>query len=201
MEGKRYEINLMDDRTDVTRLLHAAGSGDTQARAELLSVVYQELHALARRQLLGGRDNRRTLCTTALVHEAFLRLAAQQNVGFEDRAHFLGYCAQVMRSIVVDQARRQQAEKRGGNLTRVQFGDEYRNSGAGPEQVMALEQALDQLEDVDPRLARVTELRVFGGLNFDECAVALDVSRRTAQRDWRRARAMLGAVLAREHEA
>lgn len=188
----------MTERPGVTQLLHAAGSGDRNAREELLSVVYQELHALARRQLLGGRGGQPTLCTTALVHEAFLRLAAQENVGFEDRAHFLGYCAQVMRSIVVDQARRQQAEKRGGNLTRVQFGDEYENGGAGPEQVMALEQALDQLEEVDPRLSRVTELRVFGGLNFDECAIALDVSRRTAQRHWRRARAMLGAVLARE---
>lgn len=188
----------MNDGSGVTQLLHAAGSGDREAREQLLSVVYRELHALARRQLLRGKGGQQTLCTTALVHEAFLRLAAQENVGFEDRAHFLGYCAQVMRSIVVDQARRQQAEKRGGNLTRVQFGDEHQNAGAGPEQVMALEQALDQLEQIDPRLSRVTELRVFGGLNFDECAVALDVSRRTVQRDWRRARAMLGAVLARE---
>jgi len=189
---------MVNDRSGVTQLLHAAGSGDRKAREKLLSVVYQELHALARRQLLGGSGGQPTLCTTALVHEAFLRLAAQENVGFEDRAHFLGYCARVMRSIVVDQARRQQAEKRGGNLTRVQFGDEYKNQGAGPEQVMALEQALEQLEEVDPGLARLTELRVFGGLNFDECAIALDVSRRTVHRHWRRARAMLGAVLARE---
>lgn len=188
----------MNDRSGVTQLLHAAGAGDREAREKLLSLVYRELHALARRQLLRGQHGQQTLCTTALVHEAFLRLAAQENIGFADRAHFLGYCAQVMRSIVVDQARRQQAEKRGGKLTRVQFGDEHHNAGAGPEQVMALEQALDHLEQIDPRLARVTELKVFGGLNFDECAVALDVSRRTAQRDWRRARAMLGAVLVRE---
>jgi len=191
----------VNDRSGVTQLLHAAGSGNSEAREKLLSVVYQELHTLARRQLLGGRRGQQTLCTTALVHEAFLRLAAQENIGFEDRAHFLGYCSHVMRSIVVDQARRQQAEKRGGNLTRVQFGDEYQNAGAGPEQVMALEQALEQLEEIDPRLARVTELRVFGGLNFDECAIALDVSRRTAQRHWRQARAMLGAVLAREPDS
>lgn len=188
----------MSHSANVTQLLQAAGSGDGDAREELLAVLYKELHALARRQMLRVRGGQQTLCTTALVHEAFLRLAAQQNIGFEDRAHFLGYCARVMRSIVVDQARRQQAEKRGGNLTRVQFGDEHENFGAGPEQVMALEQALGTLEDADPRLVQVTELRVFGGLNFDECAVAMDVSRRTAQRDWRRARAMLGTILARE---
>lgn len=189
----------MSEQSKVTELLQAAGAGDGDAREKLLPHLYRELHALAHRELLRGPGRQQTLCTTALVHEAFLRLASAQNISFHDRAHFLGYCARVMRSIVVDQARSSQADKRGGGLTRVQWNEERSGGGATPDQVLVLDQALTQLEDAEPRLAEITELRVFGGLKFDECAIVLDVSERTAHRAWRRARAMLGAIL--EHEA
>lgn len=185
----------MNTTHGITELLHAASTGDEDARQQLLPFLYKELHALAHHQLLGSGGGQRTLCTTALVHEAFLRLAAQQQVSFEDRAHFLAYCGRVMRSIVVDQARRQLAEKRGGQLVRVEWHDQHVTGGRSPEQVLALDQALDQLQAVDDRMARITELRVFGGLSNAECGVSLGVSERTIKRDWRKARAVLTTLL------
>lgn len=191
----------MTESVDITLLLHAASSGDAAAREELLPHIYRELHTLAHRQMLRGHQGQQTLCTTALVHEAFLRLAAQENVSFEDRAHFLAYCSRVMRSIVVDQARRQMTTKRGGQLARVEWCEDHASHGASPEQVLALDQALNHLHHIEPRLTQVTELQVFGGLRTAECSVALGVSERTIKRDWRKARAMLAAMLASEPEA
>lgn len=186
----------MNATAEVTQLLHAAKDGDAAAREALLPQIYRELHALAHRQLSRGDSAGRTLCTTALVHEAFLRLADQQSVTFEDRAHFLGYCSRVMRSIVVDQARRHSSNKRGGQMHRIEWHEGHEDHTARPEQVLALDQALDRLKDIDPRLARVTEMQVFGGLKSAECGLVLGVSERTVKRDWRRARAMLAALLA-----
>ena len=185
----------------ITQLLHAASDGDDDARRRLLPRLYRELHALAHRQLLRGSRGSQTLCTTALVHEAFLRLAAHENVSFEDRAHFLAYCSRVMRSIVVDQARRQVTAKRGGQFTRIEWHDGHADQSARPEQVLALDQALDHLHEIDPRLAQVTEMQVFGGLKSAECGIALGVSERTVKRDWRKARALLAALLAGESES
>lgn len=191
-------MNSMNAPAQITQLLNAATDGDQAAREALLPHLYRELHALAHRQLARGRGGRHTLCTTALVHEAFLRLANQQDISFEGRAHFLAYCSRVMRSIVVDQARRQAAGKHGGQLTRIEWREDHDDQGAGPDQVLALDQALDHLKAINPRLARVTEMQVFGGLNSVECGVVLGVSERTVKRDWRKARAMLAALLASE---
>lgn len=188
----------MNAPAEITQLLNAAKDGDQAAREALLPHIYRELHALAHRQLSRSRGSMHTLCTTALVHEAFLRLADQQAITFEGRAHFLAYCSRVMRSIVVDQARRQASNKRGGHFTRIEWRDDHHDQGAGPEQVLALDQALDRLKTIDPRLARVTEMQVFGGLKSAECGVVLGVSERTIKRDWRKARAMLSVLLADE---
>lgn len=186
----------MSQKADITQLLKAAGRGDEDARARLMPRIYSELHALAHSHLSRGRKDGQTLCTTALVHEAFLRLTAQDSVGFEDRAHFMGYCSRIMRSILVDRARRQMAGKRGGGLTRIEWREEHPDPEARPEDVLAIDQALDHLQGVDERLARVTEMHVFGGLKSAECGQVLGVSERTVKRDWRKARAMLAALLA-----
>ncbi|MGB8715335.1 MAG: ECF-type sigma factor [Rhodanobacteraceae bacterium] len=193
-------MNNMNAPAEITQLLQAAQGGDNAAREALLPHIYRELHALAHRQLSGGRRGGHTLCTTALVHEAFLRLADQQAVSFADRAHFLGYCSRVMRSIVVDQARRQASNKRGGQLTRIEWREGHVDHSARPEQVLALDQALDRLKAIDPRMAKVTEMQVFGGLKSAECGVVLGISERTVKRDWRKARAMLAALLAGESD-
>lgn len=184
----------------MTRLLRAAGDGDPDARDRLMPQLYGELRMLAHRQLSDNRPADRTLCTTALVHEAFLRMASQQDISFQDRAHFLGYAACAMRSVVVDQARRQRAERHGASMTRVSWSDQASERGARPEQVLALDQALQRLAKVDRRLADVAELRVFGGLTQEECSQVLDVSPRTVARIWRKARAMLGGLIAVESE-
>lgn len=186
----------MNEQADITGLLQAARQGDEQAQERLLPMLYRELHALAHRQLHGAPGGPRTLCTTALVHEAFLRLAAQDDISFRDRAHFLGYSARVMRSIVVDQARRRQAEKHGGQLTRVTWDEQHAGAGAGPEDVILLDQALEKLHAADPRLARVAELRLFGGLNPGECGAVMGLSERSVYRAWRKARALLGSMVA-----
>ncbi len=190
----------MNAAIEITQLLHAASEGDADARQQLLPHIYRELHALAHRQLQGSAGRQQTLCTTALVHEAFLRLAAQKQVSFEDRAHFLAYCSRVMRSILVDQARRQLTNRRGGQFTRIEWHEGHADQSARPEQVLALDQALDRLHEVDPRLARVTELQVFGGLKVAECSLVLGISERTVKRDWRKARAMLAALLVGDAE-
>jgi len=184
-----------DGPVDVGELLDAATSGDDGAREALLPIVYRELHALAHRQMLRRAGSGGTLCTTALVNEAFLRLARRQNISFRNRAHFLAYAARVMRSIVVDTLRQQQSEKRGGDYTRIEWCDQGESANAGPEQVLALDQALGQIEAIDPRLVRITELRVFGGLSVEECSEALGISPRSCNRYWRKARAMLGTLL------
>lgn len=185
----------MSEQSELTQLLQAARDGDDDAREKLLPYLYRDIHAPAHRELVRNRGGQRTLCTTALAHEVFLRLASQQNLGFRDRAHFLAYYAWVMRTILIDQARSRQANKGGGGFTRVQWDEERAGGGATPEQVLALDEALTRLQDAEPRLAPITELRVFGGLKFVECASVLDVSERTAHRSWRQARAMLGAIL------
>lgn len=182
---------------EINHLLDAARAGDDGSRDALLPILYRELHALAHRQMLKRSGSRGTLCTTALVNEAFLRLAHRQNISFENRAHFLAYAARVMRSIVIDTLRQQQSERRGGDYTRIEWCDQGESASPGPEQVLALDQALNQIEAVDPRLVRITELRVFGGLSVEECSEALGLSPRSCNRYWRRARAMLGTLLER----
>ncbi len=175
----------------VTELLAAWRGGDTAARDRMIELVYDELHSIAQRQLARERSNH-TLQPTALVHEAFMRLAGQRKIEFNDRAHLLGVAAQVMRRILIDHARRHGAAKRDAQPVTVTSIESLAVSTGGPEpNLIALDAALDALAAFDPRAAKVVELRFFGGLEWEEAATALEISPATAKRDWTAARAWL----------
>jgi RNA polymerase sigma factor (TIGR02999 family) len=173
---------------DVTSLLADWSRGDRRALEVLLPLVYAELRRIAARQLRRERDGH-TLQPTALVHEAYLRLVAQRTVDWQDRAHFYGVAAQVMRRILVDHARREGAKKRNAGAPPIALDE----AAAAVDQVpvLMLDHALRRLEKVDPGLAQIVELRAFGGLTIDEAAHVLKVSPATAKREWRTARAWL----------
>jgi RNA polymerase sigma factor (TIGR02999 family) len=183
---------------DVTALLDDWSRGDRDALDRLLPLVYLELRGIAARQL-HREPNGHTLQRTALVHEAYLRLVEQRNVNWQNRAHFFGVAAQVMRRILVDHARRQRARKRGDNLQRVPLEDVVDDAAAAEIPVLGLDQALSRLERVDPGLARIVELRAFGGLTIEEAAHVLKVSPSTVKRDWRTAKAWLARELGVEN--
>jgi RNA polymerase sigma factor (TIGR02999 family) len=164
--------------------------GDRRAFEALLPMVYAELRRIAARQLRRERDGH-TLQPTALVHEAYLRLVAQHSVDWHGRAHFYGVAAQVMRRILVDHARRQAATKRGNGAQRVSIEEAAETAAVTQIPVLRLDHALGRLEKLDPGLARIVELRAFGGLTIDEAAHVLNVSPTTAKRDWRTAKAWL----------
>ncbi len=179
---------------DITRLLGAAGNGDRQALDRVLSVLYRELHAMARRHI--GQNRGHTLDATALVHEAYLRLAGKRETQFDDRAHFFAYAASAMRSVVVDHTRQRLSQKRGGDRQRVTELPE--NFGGGvrlDEDTLALDEALNRLAAVDPRLVQVVEMRYFAGLSEEEIAALLERSERSVRRDWQKARMFLLASL------
>lgn len=183
------------DDQDVTALLVAVRDGVDGAADRLFSAVYGDLKRIARRQLGGGGE---TLTPTALVHEAYLRLARPGALGQHDRVHFFAVAARAMRQILVDHVRRKAADKRGGGVIALAL-DEQRVAsaeGAEAEDLIALDDALRRLEAADERLAKVVELRYFGGLELSEIAAGLGVSERTLKRDWRRARAFLYAEIA-----
>jgi RNA polymerase sigma factor (TIGR02999 family) len=185
---------------DITQLLidlRGAG-GDGAAMDRLLPVVYEELRRIARRQLGGERPDH-TLSTTALVHEAYLRMADQTRLEWQDRAHFFAAAAQAMRRILVDYARRHRAEKRGGGRAQVTLDDAMVAAGERADQLVALDEALTRLAALDPRLARVVECRFFAGLTEEETAEALGITDRTVRRDWVKAKGWLLAEL-RESE-
>jgi RNA polymerase sigma factor (TIGR02999 family) len=186
---------LADAEGDVTRLLAASRGGRREAEAELAAVVYDELHAIARRLMVHERAQH-TLQATALVHEAFMRLlgGAQQN--WENRRHFFGVAAMAMRRVLVDHARARAADKRGGGLQRVNLEEPAAVGHDNLDEIIAINQALTRLEAQDPRQARVVELRFFAGLSEEAIAELLNVSERTVKRDWRLARAWLRAELA-----
>lgn len=180
----------MADPGDVTRLLDAYRGGDREAFDRLVPLLYDDLRRIARAHLRGGRGGR-TLETTGLVHEAWLRLADHTRAAWQDRSHFLAVCAVAMRQIVISDARRRQAAKRGGGERQVTLDEGKVSGGDDAEQLLALDRALDRLADRDGRLARVVECRFFAGLTEQETAEALGASLRTVQRDWTRARAWL----------
>jgi len=174
----------------VTRLLRAADGGDRQAFDRVLPLVYDELRRAARRQLRHERPDH-TLHATALVHEAFLRLAHGVRPEWRDSRHFLGIAARTMRQVLVDHARRRAADRRGGNAVRTEL-PELPGAPALPvEELIALDAALERLHELDGRLARTVELRFFLGLTEAEIARALGVTPRTVERDWVKARALL----------
>jgi RNA polymerase sigma-70 factor, ECF subfamily len=168
---------------DVTRLLESIRAGDPGALDLLLPLVYDELHRIAARYARRERVDH-TLQPTALVNEAYLRLADQADKAWQNRAHFLAVAAQTMRHILVDYARARQAGKRGGNLARVTLEDAV---AAAPERdvdLLALDGALTRLSSLDAQLARLVELRYFGGLTIRETAEVLSVSPKTVEREW-----------------
>ena len=176
---------------DTPRLIRKSRAGNEDALAKLLPLVYDELHRLAARYMRRERKGQ-TLQTTALVHEAYLRLVKQKNLAWENRAHFMAIAANLMRQILVERARARQARKRGGAGLRVTTLDESKVPAAESSvDVLALEEALTQLETFDPRRGRIVELRFFGGLTVEETAAALDVSPATVKREWSVARAWL----------
>jgi RNA polymerase sigma-70 factor (ECF subfamily) len=179
---------------DVTQLLLAWQEGDQQAFERLVPLVYRELHELAHARMRGQPDGP-TLQTTALVHETFLRLVGRQRVSWNDRLHFFATCAQAMRCILVDAARARRSQKRGGGVAIVPFDEARVRPSAPPQDVLALDEALTELSTVDPRKARVVELRYFGGLSVEETAEALGVSAETVTRDWRLAKLWLVRAL------
>ena len=182
---------------DVTALLGDWSRGNRTALNQLLPLVYAELRRVAARQLRKERADH-TLQPTALVHEVFIRLVDQRRVDWQNRAHFFGVAANVMRRILVDHARRHGARKRGEGLRTVSI-DDARNVPASQEMpVLALDHALDRLEAVDAELARIIELRAFGGLTVEEAAHVLGVSPSTAKRSWRTAKAWLNRELGSE---
>ena len=179
---------------NVTALLGDWSRGDRTALSRLLPLVYAELRRVAARQLRRERADH-TLQATALVNEAYIRLVDQRRVDWENRAHFFGVAANVMRRILVDHARRHRASKRGEGVPCVSI-DEAKDVPASNEMpILALHEALDHLENVDAELAKIVELRAFGGLTIEEAAHVLSVSPSTAKRDWRTAKAWLNREL------
>ena len=174
---------------DVTRLLFDLQQGKDGAADQLVPLVYSELHDLAVHYMRGERDDH-TLQPTALVHEAYMRLVDQRNASWQNRSHFFGIAAQAMRRILVDHARRKRAAKReGGN--RVTLDESVAEAPQRSVDLIALDDALNKLAALDPRQARVVELRFFGGLDIEQTAESLGISPATVKRDWTFARAFL----------
>ena len=175
---------------DVTQLLVAYQEGDRAAFDRLVPLVYDDLRRIARAHLRRGRAGH-TLDTTALVHEAWLRLVDQSGARWEHRQHFLSVCARAMRQIIISSARRHAAAKRGGSERDVTLDEERVSDRSRAERLLALDRALDRLADRNERMARVVECRYFAGMTEEETAQALETSLRTVQREWLRARAWL----------
>ena len=175
---------------DVTQLLIQLTGGERAVLDELLSLIYGELRSLAANYLRRERPEH-TLQPTALVHEAYLRLVDQTQVGWQNRAHFFGVAAQMMRRILVDHARAHNAGKRGHDFQKVTLDENVDQSFERGAELIALDDALQTLAEVDPQKARVVELRYFGGLSVEETAEVLGVSPVTVKRHWRMAKAWL----------
>lgn len=183
------------DRSDVTRLLRRWSEGEEEASGRLMEIIYDDLKAIAHGRLRAERSGH-TLRTTALVHEAFLRLAETRDTDWRDRAHFFAVASRVIRHVLVDYARSRTAQKRGGGRVRVTLTPETARVEEPVLEVLAVDEALSALAERSPRMARVVECRFFGGMPVRETAAALDVSTRTVERDWRKARAYLYRTLA-----
>jgi RNA polymerase sigma-70 factor, ECF subfamily len=182
---------------DITQLLVAWGNGDQQALAELAPKVQQELHRIAARYMAGERAGH-ILQTTALVNEAYIRLVKWKDVQWNDRAHFFGIAAQMMRKVLVDLARERQRAKRGGGAVRVSLSEAVNATAPKSANIIELDELLDELGKLDSRQSRVVELRYFGGLSLEETAEAFGVSVGTVRRDWSLARAWLSRELGKK---
>ena len=180
----------MASKNDVTELLRLWRNGDEQALEKLTPLVYDELHRLAHGYIRRERPGH-TLQTTALLNEAYVRLVEQPDVAWQNRAHFFGVAAQVMRHVLVDYARQHLAAKRGGDFQKLDLDMSFIVSKEQATELVALEEALHVLSELYPRRSRVVELRYFGGLNNKEASEFLNVSEATIERDWRFAKAWL----------
>lgn len=185
---------MSDSEPGVTQLLRRMRDGDEAALDQLIRSVYGELRIIARRQL-GRRGGEHTLQTTALVHEAYLRLSNAETMAWVDRCHFFAVAATAMRQILVDHARRQASAKRGGGWRRIDFEHARLDVHEQTELLIEIDDALQRLSALDPRLTRVVECRFFAGMTEDETATALGITDRTVRRDWIKARAWLHLAL------
>lgn len=183
---------------EVTSLLKAWCAGEREALDRLVPLVYEELHRAARRYMR-GEDQGHTLETTALINEVYLRLVSLPGVDWQNRGHFFALCARLMRRILVDLARSKRAARRGANAPEESFDEVCFLPNATPMDVLALDEALDRLGEIDKRKSLVVEMRFFGGLSAEESAEVLQVSKETVKRDWRLAKAWLLRELAPGH--
>ena len=180
---------MKPDQAQITRLLLAWRNGEERALDDLMPLVHHELKRIARNFMRRQRAGN-TLQTTALVNEAFMRLVDSDKVNWQDRSHFFAISAQLMRRVLVDAARRRNSEKRGGDQVRVTLADDVKSVDEQAD-VIAIDEALDRLAQMNARQSRIVELRYFAGLTEDEIAETLDISTRTVRRDWNLARAWL----------
>jgi RNA polymerase sigma factor (TIGR02999 family) len=180
--------------SEITQLLARAAQGEAAASNQLLPMIYEQLCMLAHRQL-ANRPQRHTLSTTDLVHEAYLALFGHADLAWPDRSHFFSYAAKTMRHILIDRARSRLANKRGGDVDRVDIADVSIGIDGETIALVELDQALARMEAEHPRLVQVVELRFFAGRSVEETAALLDVDPRTVKRDWRKARAILNLAL------
>jgi len=187
---------IKDDRehTDVTTLLRRINVGDVKAESEILPLIYNELRAIAGNHMRHERQGH-TLQATVLVHEAFMQLAGNCDIDWQNRAHFFALASRVMRRVLVDYARAARAEKRPGAHQRVELDSGLEPVAEQSIDLLALDEALGKLAEWDPRKAQIVEMRFFAGLSFEEIAATLDISARTAKRDWTMARAWLHVEL------
>jgi RNA polymerase sigma factor (TIGR02999 family) len=189
----------MPSPQDVTEILNKWRDGDREALEKLIPLVYDELRRQAARYLRRERPGH-TLQTTALINEAYLRLVNQQNIQWENRSHFYAIAARLMRQILVDHARKRQAAKRGGSDIKVQFEEEMVISAGENVDLLALDEALTRLAEIDPQQSRIVELRYFSGLSVEETAELLSVSSRTVKRDWNVAKAWLRRQISKDQD-
>jgi RNA polymerase sigma factor (TIGR02999 family) len=185
---------MLSNAPDITRLLQAHRDGDARALDALIPVLYDDLREIARRQR--RRSSSSTLNTTAVVHEAWVKLAQQSQLSINDRGHFLALAARCMRSLLIDHARRWHAQKRGAGVAALSLRPEDAIADAEVERLLALDQALEGLGALDARLPRIVECLHFAGLTAEETGTALGIGTRTVERDWARARAWLAKTLA-----
>jgi RNA polymerase sigma factor (TIGR02999 family) len=178
----------------VSALLARAQTGDVAAAQTLFATLYDELHRMARRELV-RRGGRLTLGATTLLHEAWLDMSAREGPAFPDRPRFLGYASRVMRGLIIDYARRRRALKRGGAFEITALDIEVAADAPDPADLTAIGEALDRLAAAEPRLAQVVDLRFFCGFTFAETGAILGITERTAQRDWEKARIYLHRAL------
>ena len=198
----RLRPDTFGNMSDVTRLLDAAAAGDTQAAERLLPLVYDELRRLAAARMAREAPGQ-TLDATALVHEAYLRLVGARSAseGFDSRGHFFAAAAEAMRRILIDQARRKQADRHGGGWHRLDVLEAELAVDSSGDELLAVHEALTRLAVQEPHAARLVELRFFAGLTLEQAATALGVPARTAYRQWAYARAWLRRELDRGHES